>query len=81
MLESYRAVPEPCTTMKVVVLPDIQKEEGMDNDILKFRIEFPVEYTEIKHERVNINFTENLNMKLSCRNLPGKVCGEILVVT
>ena len=58
MLESYLSVPEGCTTMKVVVVPAVQKQEGMKNNILMYQIEFPMEYTQIKHDWVNINFME-----------------------
>ena len=53
MLESYRAAPTPCTTMKVVAVPDIQKQERLDSNNLAVTVTFPVEYTEIKHEKVN----------------------------
>ena len=53
MLESYQATPEPCTTMKMGVVPNIQNSDKIDNKTISFVITFPVEYTEIKEERVN----------------------------
>ena len=53
MMESYQATPEPCTTMKMGVVPIIQKTDKLDNNTLEFIITFPVEYTEITEERVN----------------------------
>ena len=53
MMESYQATPEPCTTMKIGVVPNIQNTSKIDNNTIRFAITFPVEYTEIKEERVN----------------------------
>ena len=39
--------------MKVVAVPDIQKQERLDRNDLAVQVTFPVEYTEIKHEKVN----------------------------
>ena len=53
MLESYQANPEPCTTMKVVVVPDTQYNEKVGDQDLRLVLFFPVEFTEIKHEKVH----------------------------
>ena len=38
--------------MKVVAVPDIEDLEQLPNNSVRFQVAFPVEYTEIKHERV-----------------------------
>ena len=53
MRESYQANQEPCTTMKVVVVPDSQYNEKVEDQELRLVIFFPVEFTEIKHEKVH----------------------------
>ena len=53
MRESYQANPEPCTTMKVVVVPDIQYNEKLGDQDLRLVLFFPVEFTEIKQEKVH----------------------------
>ena len=55
MRESYQANPEPCTTMKVVVVPDTQYNEKVGDQDLRLVLFFPVEFTEIKHEKVHTN--------------------------
>ena len=61
MGQSYRIRPRPCSTMKMIVVPDMQeiefcKEEMEKNQFckhaIKLRIRFPNDYTEIKQERV-----------------------------
>ena len=53
MGESYQANPEPCTTMKVVGVPDGQYNEKLGDKDLRLVLFFPVEFTEIKHEKVH----------------------------
>ena len=50
MMESFKLRPRPCETMKMVVIPELKQ---LDEE-KKFRIQvtFPVEYTEIRHDKV-----------------------------
>ena len=61
MAQSYRFHPRPCSTMKMIVEPDMQeiqycrkerKEKQFCSQHMKLRIRFPNYYTEIKQERV-----------------------------
>ena len=51
MKKSYAAAPRPCDTMKMVVIPDFK--QNIDNTTLFLRMNLPVEYTEIRQERVS----------------------------
>ena len=51
-MESYKATPEPCTSMKIIVAKDINDLEKKPNDTLNINVIYPVEYTEIKQEKV-----------------------------
>ena len=53
MRESYQATPERCTTMKVVVVPDIQNSERVGKKFLRLVFIFPAKFTEIKDEKVH----------------------------
>ena len=52
MMESYGALPEPCSTMKIGVVPNILYQQKMDKNIFKIIVNFPIEYLEIQDERV-----------------------------
>ena len=52
MMESYKATPEPCTSMKIIVAKDVNDLEKKPNDTLNINVIYPVEYTEIKQEKV-----------------------------
>ena len=52
MMESYKATPEPCTSMKVVVGKDINSLQKKSNNTLNINVIYPVEFTEIKQEKV-----------------------------
>ena len=50
-MKSYTATPRPCDTMKIAVIPDFKHNK--DNTTLVMQINLPVEYTEIRQERVS----------------------------
>ena len=53
MMESYRATPEPCTSMKIVVAKDIDDLEKNSTKTLNINVIYPVDFAEIKQEKVN----------------------------
>ena len=57
-------------------------EVGLRNKTtLRLGISFPVEFTEIKHEKVHTNLLVEHYIALYCRSLLGKVCGGMVLVT
>ena len=52
MRESYRSTPEPCTSMKIVVQKDIDIKKNKPNNTININCVFPVEFKEIKQEKV-----------------------------
>ena len=52
MIESYRSIPEPCTSMKIVVQKDINIQKNKPNNTININYVFPVEFKEIKQEKV-----------------------------
>ena len=48
--ESFKASPQPCDTMKMMIIPEIKQTR--DKKIFKIQVNFPVEYKEIRQERV-----------------------------
>ena len=52
MLDSFRATPEPCTSMRIVVVKDINNPVKKSNGTLSINVIYPVEFTEIKQEKV-----------------------------
>ena len=78
---SQHVSPEPCTTMEMVVVPTIEGNPNASNKEFNLRVQFRAKYTEISQERVTIiQSVELLIFLLSFnRNLPGKVCGGMLV--
>ena len=59
MTKSHNAIPEPCTTMEIVVVPQVlQKIEN--NKTLGLEIYFQAKYTEINQEKVRQN-TSNIH--------------------
>ena len=50
MKKSYRARPEPCRSMKITVEKTIHKSS---EDFIKIIVNFPVDFTDFKQERVN----------------------------
>ena len=52
MMESYKGTPGPCTSMKIIVAKDVNDLEKKPNDTLNINVIYPVEYTEIKQEKV-----------------------------
>ena len=74
-MESYKATPEPCTSMKVVVGKDINSLEKKSNNTLNINVIYPVEFTEIKQEKVKGKKTIQYFLKHSGFHL-GKFVGE-----
>ena len=69
MMKSFEAFPDPCTTMKLVVVKDIGNKKEMANDTLRINIKFPVDFTEIKHERVCKLTSSTITSTLTTTNL------------
>ena len=51
-MESYRATPEPCKSMKIVVEKNIDNKEKNSKKIFNISVIYPVEFAEIKQEKV-----------------------------
>ena len=43
---------QPCWTMKAIVELEKKEDHGKNCTCIRIRVEFPGDYTEIKHERV-----------------------------
>ena len=54
MMKSHNAFPEPCTTMEIVVVPQIW-DDKRNNNTLKWELFFKAKYTNIKQEQVTQN--------------------------
>ena len=52
--ESHNAIPEPCTTMEIVVVPQIRDKEE-NGKTLSLKVYFKAKYTEINQEKVRNN--------------------------
>ena len=48
---SHNAIPEPCKTMEMVVVPQVLNKKE-NNKTLELIIYFPAKYTEINQEKV-----------------------------
>ena len=55
---SHNAMPEPCTTMEMVVVPQVW-DRKKDNKTLSLNVLFRAKYTEINQEKVTQN-TSNI---------------------
>ena len=51
MRTSHNAIPEPCTTMEIVVVPQIWDDKKI-NRTLKWEVFFKAKYTNINQEQV-----------------------------
>ena len=79
MMESYKKSPKPCATMNMVVIPNMETDNKIKNTTIIY-VNLPVEYTEIKQERVRGKKKFNkCDHFLFFRNFLGKACGEMLV--
>ena len=61
MRTSHNAIPEPCTTMELVVVPQVS-DERKNNKHLSLIVLFRAKYTEINQEKVTQN-TSNIQQK------------------
>ena len=56
MRTSHNAIPEPCTTMEIVVVPQVWDDNKYTNNrTLKWEVFFKAKYTNIKQEQVTQN--------------------------
>ena len=62
MRTSHNAIPEPCTTMELVVVPQ-GSDEKKDNKRLSLNVFFRAKYTEINQEKVTQN-TSNIQQNI-----------------
>ena len=62
MKESQEAFPEPCRTMEIVVVPEIQDNPKLPKNIFDIKVYFRAKYTEVNQERVSLSlFFTQLN--------------------
>ena len=54
MTKSHNAIPEPCTTMEIVVASQVW-DDNKNNKTLKWEVFFKAKYTNIKQEQVTQN--------------------------
>ena len=52
MMDSFRATPEPCASMKIVVVQVINNLQEISNDTQSINVIYSVEFMEIKQEKV-----------------------------
>ena len=52
MMDSFRATPEPCASMKIVVVQVINNLQEISNDTQSINVIYSVEFIEIKQEKV-----------------------------
>ena len=58
MTKSHNAIPEPCTTMEIVVVPQVWDKQK-SNKTFALHVIFRAKYTEINQEKVRQN-TSNI---------------------
>ena len=51
MVKSHNAIPEPCTTMEIGIVPQVWTKKD-DNKTLKWQVFFKAKYTEIIQEQI-----------------------------
>ena len=69
MKQSNGVLPEPCSTMKLVAVPDFQHFKNLDNKTFRIIVNYPVEYTEIKDERVENMYYDILHANFLCTGI------------
>ena len=81
MMESYRAFPEPCKTMKIVFDKNIERIPKKSNQTLIFHVKLPVDFTLIKEEKVKqlylVNYLSNVFQDFTWESLWGNAGGYI----
>ena len=70
---SYKVKPKPCSTMRILVVTDMQMPQKMlggqnhAEGPLEIIVNFPIDYTEIKQERVSMPIIICLTLKKQFR--------------